>query len=664
MWTGVPESSLSKGTFTIMEASMSRWPRLSSRFSALAFVPLCAATIPAFGAVPKLDRPLATASNPMTVVLDERTAPRGFAYTHMTIPVEPGPFTLAYPQWIPGEHGPTGPLHNLAQLKISAGGASIAWQRDQVDPYTFHIDVPAGVHRVDVDFTVLLNTQNNFVDGQLATRNIMVGNWNRYILYQPNIDNTRYFVKASLILPQAWDYASALPVAARIGAHVDFKTVTLEMLVDSPTDSGRYYRHILTWSGDGTHTYLDLFADHPEDLELSKAELAAYKRMTPEAIALYGGHHWNVYHSELTLSDLIPPQGIEHHQSSDDRAADEYMTNPTDQLMGGDLLTHEFSHSWNGKYRRPFDLQQPNFNLPYPEHTELLWQYEGMNQYMGDLLAFRCGIKGKPSDYPEYFALIYSEMAYEPGRLTTPIIDLTTGAPYFYATGGDYSSLRRTAIDFYTEGELMWLDADTIIRKLTHGSKSLDDYVKIFAGGTSSPRVVTYTRADLEHYLGEVAPYDWHGFFQKYVYSIAPQPPTDEIARAGYRLVFTDKPNKYDAAVESMNMFIDSWYDVGMTIGNDGSVSDVRKGSPAWSAGFGVGMQIVALNDRAFTPAAWRAAIKATSSSFNPIDVLVNHAGYYQDVPLRYHGGAKHPHLVRIPGTVDMFADIMRPHAK
>jgi predicted metalloprotease with PDZ domain len=631
----------------------------------LAAVLFCAAP-PArtLAAAPALDPPLATASNPMTVVLDERTAPRGFAYTHMTIPVAPGPFTLDYPEWIPGEHGPTGPLHDMSELRISANGQPIAWHRDPVDMYAFHIDVPPGVRRVDADFTVLINTENNFVDGQLATRNIMVGNWNRYILYQRNIDNERYYVTASLILPKGWDYASALPVAARRGQRIDFKTVTLETLVDSPTDSGRYYRHIVTWSGQGTHTYLDLFADHPEDLDMPKAELAAYERMTPEAMALYGGRHWNVYHSELTLSDRIPPQGIEHHQSSDDRASDDFLTNPLMQLVGGDLLTHEFSHSWNGKYRRPFDLQQPNFNQPYPEHTELLWQYEGMNQYMGDLLAFRCGIKGKPSDYPEYLAFIYSRMAYEPGRLTEPIIDLTTGAPYFYAHGGEYSNIRRTAGDFYTEGELMWLDVDTIIRSLTHEKKSIDTYAHVFAGGTTPPKVVTYTRSDIEHYLSEVVPYDWHAFFEKYVYSIAPQPPTDEIKRAGWRFVLTDKPNKYESAFETVAKMVDSWYDTGLTLRDDGTVIDVRENGPAWNAGFGAGMKIVAVNDRSFTPDVWRAAVKATSASFGPMDVLVSQNGYFHDIMLQYHGGAKYPHLVRIPGTVDMLALIMQPHAK
>ena len=550
-----------------------------------------------------LDAPLATHSNPMTVVLDATKAPLGLATTHMTIPVKPGAFTLDFPEWIPGEHGPTGPLNVISELRMSANGKPIAWHRDQVDMYAFHIDVPKGVSTVDVDFTALLNAPSD----TMATRNIMVGNWNRVIFYQRNVDNEQYYVKASMIMPHGWDFASALPVEKRAGDRVDFGTVTLETLVDSPTDIGRYVKHVTTWTGpDGAATYLDLFADSPDDLKISDKVLDAYKRLTPEAMALYGGRHWNVYHAELTLSDAIGFQGIEHHQSSDDRASDDFMTDPLSQKLGGDLVPHEFSHSWNGKYRRPFDLQQPNFNLPYPEHTELLWQYEGMNQYMGDMLSFRTGIRD-PKEYPEYLAALYARLAYEPGRDTTPIIDTTTGAPYYYTAGGWYPSLRRTAGDFYGEGELIWLDADTIIREKTHGQKSLDDYTHLFAGGVSGPKVVTYTREDIENYLNHVVPYDWHGFFQKYVYSIAPQPPTGELARAGYKLVFTDKPNVFANGRRPGG--VNAWFDVGTRLSPKGGVFDVRQGSAAWNAGLAPGMTVVAVDSRAFSAKAWSGCV-------------------------------------------------------
>jgi predicted metalloprotease with PDZ domain len=609
---------------------------------------------------PQLDQPLATKSNPMTVVLDARHAPIGLAYTHMTIPVAPGPFTLDYPQWIPGEHGPTGPLAGMTELRITANGAPLRWQRDQVDLFAFHIDVPAGVTSITADFTVILNTD---AGGAMASRNVMVGNWNRSIMYQRNVDNEQYYVQASLIMPAGWDYASSLPLKTRSGDRVDFAAVPLETLVDSPTDIGRYVKHITTWSGEGTSTYLDLFADAPEDLKIDDKVIDAYKRLTPEAMALYGGRHWDLYHAELTLSDALGFEGIEHHQSSDDRADDTFLTDAAEQTANGDLVPHEFSHSWNGKYRRPFDLQQPNFNDPYPERTELLWQYEGMNQYMGDLLSFRAGIRD-PKDYPEFFASMYAGLAFEPGRKTTPLIDTTTGAPYYYCCAvGDYPSIRRSAGDFYREGELIWLDADTIIREQTHGAKSLDDYTKLFAGGTSSPKVVPYTRDDIEGYLNQVTPYDWHGFFQKYVYSIAPIPPTDEIARAGYKLVYDDKPNKFIGGRAATTHSVFSWYDTGLQLSAKGEVYDVREDSAAWAAGLAPGMQIVAIDDRAFDADLWTAAITSAKGGTEPIHLRIKQGGWYTRIDLAYHDGLMFPHLERVPGTTDMLSQIMRPHA-
>ncbi len=607
-----------------------------------------------------LDAPLATQANPMTIVLDATKAPLGLATTRMTIPVKPGPFTLDFPEWIPGEHSASGPLNVISELRMSANGKPIEWHRDQVDLYAFHIDVPQGVSTVNVEFRALLNGP---ASGTMATRNIMVGNWNRFLFYQRNINNEDYYVKASMIMPHGWDFASALPVVSRNGDRVDFGEVTLETLVDSPTDIGRYVKHYTLYkTPHGATMYLDLFADSPDDLKIKPKVIDAYKRLAPEAIALYGGHHWNVYHAELTLSDAIGFEGIEHHQSSDDRAPGNFMTSPLMQKLDGDLIPHEFSHSWNGKYRRPFDLQQPNFNLPYPEHTELLWQYEGMNQYMGDLLSFRSGIRN-PKEYPEFLAALYANLAYEPGRDTTPIIDVTTGAPYYYTDGrGVYPSLRRNAGDFYTEGELMWLDADTIIRTLSHGKKSLDDYTKLFAGGVSSPKVVTYTRADIEHYLNEVVPYDWHAFFQRWVYSIAPQPPTNELARAGFKLVFTDKPNIFASGRGGASRSVNAWFDVGTRLAGNGNVFDVREGSAAWKAGLAPGMQIVAVDARAFSPKAWNDAVTAAKGSTAPIELIVKQAGYFSRMQIDYHDGIKFPHLVRIKGTPNMLAKIMAPH--
>ncbi|MDE2450533.1 MAG: M61 family peptidase, partial [Gammaproteobacteria bacterium] len=535
---------------------------LPSSSAGLLLVCLCVAPPLASAASPNANaQPDATQANPETLVLDARNVGRGLMTSTMRIPVKPGPFTFVYPEWTPGEHGPTGPLSNLSQIKVAANGQPLEWQRDRVDMFAFHVNVPRGIHALDVQFTVLVNSPGD----RMSTPNVAILNWNRVLFYQADTDSHRVFFEPSIILPEGWGYGTALPGPQQSGQRVDFAEVPLNMLVDSPLDSGRYYKHIELWRQGSAYQMLDIFADKPQDLDVPDTLIAKYRRMAPEAFALYGSRHWDDYHSLLELSDAIGFQGIEHHQSSDNRAPDDFMTNAKNQLAHGDLLTHEFSHSWNGKYRRPADLTTRNFQIPM--QTDLLWVYEGMNQYLGDLLSFRTGIR-KPGDYPEYLAALYARLASEPGRNTEPLIDTTTAAPYLYQVAGSYPSIRRTAGDFYAEGELLWLDADTLIREQTQGKKSLDDFLHIYsAPSVTGPITKTYTRADIERLLNEVAPYDWHAFFQKRVYEVAPQPPTDELARAGWQLVYSSKPNTFTEASGMLQHTNNQWYSYGFEIG-------------------------------------------------------------------------------------------------
>jgi predicted metalloprotease with PDZ domain len=624
---------------------------------ALAAILMASAPGSARAAEPNANATSFTSRNdPEVLVLDARQAGRGLMFSHMTIPVRPGEFTMVYPEWIPGEHGPTGPLSDISQLRVSAGGRPLSWIRDQVDMYAFHVTVPPGVGHIDVDFTVILNGRGDV----MSTKNVAVVNWNRDLLYQNDTNSRDDFFKPSIILPNGWDYGTALPGARRSGNRVDFDEVPLNMLVDSPLDMGRYAKHVVLWQGDGTEQVLDAFADHPQDLDFPADLIGPYHNMTPEALALYGSRHWNVYHSLLTLSSDIGFQGIEHHQSSDNRAPEDFLTNPMMQLAAGDLLTHEFSHSWNGKYRRPFDLWQPNFQIP--EHTELLWVYEGMNQYLGGLISFRCGIR-KPSDYPEYLASIYAAMDNESGRTTTPLIDLTTGAPFYYISGGSWPNLRRTAGDFYTEGELVWLDVDTIIRQLSHGTKSLDDFLHLYSAPVlTGPITKTYTREDIEHYLNEVQPYDWHGFFQRYVYSVSLHPPHGDLARAGWRLVYNDRPNTFVEAEAKLRHTDNEVYGIGLAIDEKGTIGTVREGSAAWNAGLGDGMTVLAVDGQVYSPDALQYAIKQAQHSSGAISFVVQQNGWVTTYRANYRGGLRYPHLVRIPGVPDMLAQIMAPH--
>ncbi len=603
--------------------------------------------------------PYATKADPEILVLDASTAGRGFATSTMQIPVRPGPFTFVYPQWIPGYHAPHGPLADVSQIKVSADGKPLTWRRDKVDMYAFHVTVPQGVHTIKVQFTVLLNGGGSL----RASPNTAVITWTRVLFYQNNINYHHYYVKPSIILPKGWGYSTALTTTSREGERVNFAEEPLTYVGDSPLDMGRYYKKVLLWHHGNAHMWLDMFADAPQDLDVPAKLLAAYKNVAPEALALYGSRHWYNYHALLTLSNKISFEGVEHHQSSDNRAPADFMTNPSQQLVGGDLITHEFSHSWNGKYRRPWDLTTDNYQIP--QRTDLLWVYEGMNQYLGDLLSFRAGIR-KPSQYPQYLAMIYSQMATEPGRDTTPLIDLTTGAPYYYDQArGEYSSIRRTAGDFYTEGELLWLDVDTIIRAKTHGKKSLDTFLHLYSQPKfTGPITKTYTRADIEHLLNEVVPYNWHAFFQRHVYEVAKLPPTGELRRSGWRLVYTSKPNPFMAAAEAMYHFDSQWLTYGFTINKMGVLADVREGSPAWKAGMAPGMKIEAVDGQTFTPKVLNYVMVQAKRHAKPTKFVVSQDGWFHTIWVSYFGGPRYPHLVRIPGTVNMLAKIMAPHAK
>ncbi len=603
---------------------------------------------------------LATLARPAVLHLDASQVWRGLIYVHETIPVRPGPFTLVYPKWVPGEHGPTGPIDELAMLRITAHGRPIMWHRGLADMYAFHIRVPAGVHAITARFTLIMNDAS----GVMATRTVAILNWNRAVLYQAGVDSHTWFVKPSITLSTGWRFGTALTRRGPArNATTHFHRLTLAMLVDSPLDMGRFVKKWTLWRQGPACVKLDMFAGNPKDLDIPAKVKAAYFHVPAEAFALYGSRHFACYHALLTLSNQIGFQGIEHHQSSDDRAPADFMTNPALALIGGDLITHEFSHSWNGKYRRPADLATPNFQVPM--RTDLLWVYEGMNQYLGDLLSFRSGIR-KPADYPQYLATLYAQMATEPGRATTPVVALTTAAPYLYQASNEYASISRTAGDFYTEGELVWLDVDSIIRQLSHGKKSLDTFLHLYsAPAVTNPITKTYTRADIERLLNEVQPYHWHAFFQKHIYDIAPLPPTSELARTGWKLVYNAKPNPFlQARTALMHGGGIYWYDLGFNVLGNGKVISLLKNSPAWKAGMAQGDRITAVNGRAFSVSELNYALTQARHNPAPIKLQIVGSGWYHTLSIAYYGGARFPHLARIPGTPNLLARIMAPHAK
>jgi len=592
----------------------------------------------------------------MTLAVDARDATHNILHVRMEIPAHPGPLTLVYPEWIPGEHGPTGPINSVAALRVTANGAAVPWQRDFVNLYAFHMDVPSGASALEVSFDQLMVSQD-----PMATPNLMILNWNRVLLYPSGSRSDDVSVKSSITLPAGWEYATALS-GARNGDAISFDRESLTTLVDSPLDAGRFFRRIPLFASAGFSNEIDVFADQARDLQVSPDIVQDFKDLVAETDALYGARHWSNYHFLLTLSDKIPFQGIEHHQSSDNRASEDYLTNADALKDAPDLLPHEFSHSWNGKYRRPADLTTQDYQQP--QKTDLLWVYEGLNHYLGDMLSFRCGLVAG-NEYPEYLAHLYSQLDSEPGRLATPLVDTAISAPYLYLAPKEWASQRRTSDDFYTEGELVWLSADTIIRARSHGSRSLDDFIKAFDGQrTTLPMVVTYTRQDVVDALNAVQPYDWAGFFQKYVYDVAPHPVKLGIDLGGYKLVWTSTPNTWDTLDATVAQTHHFDYSLGFDTDEDGHIADVLAGSPAANAGMGADTSIVAVDGRKFSPDVLHAAIAAAKGTSRPIELITVSDDQYRTVAIDYHGGDRYPHLVHVAGAPDLLAAIMAPHSR
>jgi predicted metalloprotease with PDZ domain len=481
--------------------------------------------------------------------------------------------------------------------------------------------------------------------------------WNK-VLLAPAVDDYRTLrIAPSITLPGAdWQFGTALTVATQHGAQVTFAPLSEEMLIDSPLDAGLHVRKVDLGSIDAAPVQLDVFADTAAELDASDKTLAKFRALVAQMHALYGARHFNHYTFLLTVSDVLPGEGVEHHQSSDDGTGGDFLIDPDGLVEDGDLLPHEFNHSWDGKYRRPADLATPN--LQAPMHDDLLWVYEGMTQFYGELQAERSGIWSK-AQWFDSLADTYADLDSTSGRATRPLLDTAVAASVLYGSSSAWESARRS-VDFYDEGNLMWLEADLTIRRLSHGRRSLDDVARAFFGrADTGPVVVPYTRDDVIAALSAVQPYDWRRFFALRVDSIAPHPP-DPFGIAGWRVAFEPTPSALDKSLGGRRKRLDARYSLGLAAHTDGTIVDVLVGSPAARAGLAPGMKIVAIDDRALgsepqtdLDTALRAAQHGPS-----LTLLVVGGNVYREVSLDYHGGPRFPHLERIAGSPDLLSPI------
>jgi predicted metalloprotease with PDZ domain len=610
----------------------------------------------------------AGAQTPITLNVDLRDAPKKILHATEEIPVSSGANTLVYPKWIPGEHMPSGPIDDMAGLFLTANGQPLKWERDPIDMFAFHFNVPAGVTSVEAKMDFLATPNGgSFTAGGSTSANLAMLSWNTLVLYPQGKKSADVMITPYVTLPDGWKYGTALEPVNAVGgragvATLGFKTVSLEQLIDSPVLTGRFFREIPLATDVTPKHYLDMAADGPEDLAISQEHIDQFSKLVRETGELYKSRHYNSYHFLVTLSDQVLHFGLEHHQSSDDRVEPTTFVSDEKFVLDGLLLPHEFTHSWNGKYRRPIGLATPNYQDPMV--GDGLWVYEGLTEYLGDVLAARCGI-WTPEEYRDRLAGVAAVYNNRPGRTWRDLQDTARMAQVLYNVGGPFDNWRR-GTDFYDEGELVWLDVDTTIRKLTSGKKSLNDFTAAFEGlgGNTGPKVAPYTFEDVVAGLNAVVPNDWAKFLRLRLDTNRAEAPLGGLENGGWRLVYKDQPNNWSVLEEAESGTVDFWYSLGLHAGQQGTVGDVLHDGVSDKAGLGPGMKLVAVNGREYSPDVLRAAIKDAKGTAQPIEFIVENTGFYKVIRVDYHEGEKFPALERIEGTPDRLDEILKPMTK
>ena len=611
---------------------------------------------------------------PIQITADLSDAPRKLYHADIDIPVKPGIVSLTTPEWIPGNHRPTGPVSDITGVVFTANGKPLIWRRDDTDLYQFHVTVPTGVTTLHAHLDCIVTAR--------VSQKLAVLEWEKLLLYPANTPVKEIPIQPSVKVPAGWGIGTALSPTDGYdpqhptGGTTHYAATTVEQLEDSPVITGQYFHEFALAPEVTPKHYIDVVSDAPEDSNLRAALLAELNNLVRETGAAYASRHYNVYHFLLTLSDVAGGEGLEHGQSSDNGVGEKGFSDDKHQLAEADLLSHEFTHSWNGKYRRPYNLYQDDFEKM--QQGSLLWVYEGMTQYLGNVLAARSGLKNQ-AQYRDMLAMSAANLDYKPGRDWRSTEDTAIAASILRANNQAWSNWRRGQ-DYYQEGELFWLDADTLIRQKTDNKKSLTDFLHIFLakGGNTGPLIVTYNRDELIADLNQVVPYDWATFIHDRIDNINPHADLAGIERGGYKLVFTDKPSPSERTMAMAGgrrgAGINAWYSLGLRVsgeagmsgaggmnGASGTITDVRWGSPADKANIAPGAKIIAVNGNIFSADALRAAIRDAKGKTEPIHLILQSDTFVTLADIDYHDGERYPVLERIPNTPPYLDDITTP---
>ena len=601
------------------------------------------AALPALPALPAASLAQTPYPGVLQLSIDARDVERAILRGKLVLPVAgPGPQTIYFPRWVPGHHAPSGPISRIAGIVVRAAGTSIAWQRDPVMMHALHVQIPAGVAQIELEFQYLSPTDPSM--GRIEVSREMIDlQWTSLAPYPASYVSRAMTVQADVQLPEGWAYATALQTDRIEGGTIHFAPVNYETFVDSPILAGPHHRSEPLGQIEGAEVSLDLFADRPELLQATPEQLAAHRALIEQTARLFRSRHFERYHFLVGLTGTIGSLGAEHMQSSENFTVPDYFTGWADAAPSRELLPHELVHSWNGKFRRGADLLTPTLDVPM--QNSLLWVYEGLTRYLGAVLAVRSGLHSFDEALGN-FAQSAAAMQYRTGRQWRPLRDTTNHS--IYAEGPQPWPSWQRGSDYYLEGQLIWLDVDTLLRERTSGRHTLDDFVRaLFAVQDRSQVPLAYELEDVVAALQTLAPHDWAGFFNTRVEQVASDAPLDGLQRGGYQLVYREQPTTFFRSGERQRKVTDLSIPLGLVVKDDGTVADVRWESPAFDAALTIGTRILAVNGRTYDREVLVRAVGRCKGRPEPLRLTVQRGDSIQDRDVVCASGLRYPWLER-----------------
>jgi predicted metalloprotease with PDZ domain len=555
---------------------------------------------------------------------------RGIFCVDETVPARAGPMTIFHPKWLPGYHAPEGKIELLAALAIFAGNIRLAWRRDPVAIHAFHFEVPRNVPEIRVRFQYLSPTDSE--QGRvICTPRILSLQWSSVVLFPAGPAARRIAVRASATLPEAWQFACALQPQKRTGNAMQFKPVTLDVLIDSPLLAGANFRRIRLDPEDKVR--LNIASDGAAGSRLSASDIRSYRALVRQADRLFGGRPFKRFDFLMALSNHLGGFGLEHRDSCEIAAAGSYFARPRRHLTERDMLAHEYVHAWNGKFRHGKDSRTRDFEQPI--RNSLMWVYEGLTQYWSQVLTARAGLWTRQQAL-DAIACMAARCDHVPGRRWRALAD-TTRDPMIAGTKAlPWPSWQRSE-DYYWDGQMIWLEVDTLIRERSGDKRSLDDFARAFFGTRQSD---SYVFRDVACALETLAPFDWSAYFHRRIDDLATKAPIDGIARGGYRLVYRKTQNSFHNSADRLAGTVDLTCSLGVKLCDDGAVSEVIWGGPCFAAGLTIGTKLRTVNGKPYSSDALKAAVADGAPKLG-----VEALGRRRSVTVDYTAGHRYPHL-------------------